>query len=230
MLSPPEVVSITRWQCPFHLSIRNQLLTMPVWHCLQIQPHFTLTPDVCHFPRQVFKVGGEGSMQVHGSQVRRAYSLWRSGTSQLVDQGLLGLTTLLWVKACCLPKHAWHNLPPNSWSTAPLSHAVIYLRVNRQKRTGSWRLSPLRGERLSSPAHFAQHPPVSERTPAVSLPQENPTPRETAALTELENEQQQGARRQYLPQGGSNLSQQPSVSPGSYHQHQPSALTVAIPQ
>lgn len=53
-------------------------------------------------------------------------------------------------------------------------------------------------------------------TPAVSLPQENPTPWETAALTKLENEQQQWARRQYIPQGGSNLSQQPPVSPGSY--------------
>lgn len=117
------------------------------------------------------------------------------------------------MKVWCLPNHAWHNIPPISWSLAPLSHVVTYVRLIRQKRRGSWRLSPLRG--LSSPAPLCSAPTMLW-TPAVFLSQENPTPQETAALTELENEQQQWARRQYVPQGGSNLSQQPPVSLGSY--------------
>lgn len=59
-------------------------------------------------------------MQVHGSQVRRAYSLWRSGTSQLVDQGLLGLTPLgegLLSPKTCLTQFTTKQLVHSSFIT-----------------------------------------------------------------------------------------------------------------
>lgn len=148
-----------------------------------LHPHPSCLP-----PGQVFKVGGEGRMQGYGSEFHRVHSLYRSRTSRLLEQGLPGLSTILWQRLGVSQREA---AVLGSRSHPCEARVGLSLRLSRQKRTGTWRLSLLRGKCLRSAAGFAQLPPSPEPL-ASPFPGKIP-PLQRQQLTELEKEQEQRA-------------------------------------
>lgn len=119
----------------------------------------------------------------------------RSGMPQLVDQGLPGLITLLWVKGWYVSEQPPVSLWGNIWGQ-------VWCSRGRSELASEGSLLSEASD-LRSAAHFAQLPPSPESL-AFPFLRKIP-PLQTQQLTELENEWQQWARRQHLPQGHNGL-------------------------
>lgn len=107
--------------------------------------------------------------------ISQGYTLYRSGTPQLVDQGLPGLTILLWVKFCHLPKVA-----------VPSKHLLLCkvafgAKFEDQQAEENRQLKPLSSQRpvLEVSCSFSQIPTNSELL-ASSFPRKIPAFRDSS--------------------------------------------------